>query len=95
MSGLLLFHIISASLLLVVFLVRYVMVIAGKAPVTAGRWPIAVLGVAMLGSGVALEITRHSSLTHTCTVALEIIGLVVVLEGVLQVMARRLPFVRR
>lgn len=84
MSPLLILHITLGSVLLVAFVVRYVAVLMGKIAPQTGRSSITVLAVALVASGVALGIVYKAPLTSACLSALAIIGIVVVLEYVLQ-----------
>jgi hypothetical protein len=84
MSPLLILHITLGTVLLLVFIVRYIAVLAKKISPKTGRSSIAVLAVALVSSGVALGIVYKAPITSACIDALGIIGFVVVLEYALQ-----------
>ena len=92
MSPLLILHITLGSILVVVFVARYVAVLAKKIAPSTGRNGIAALATALVASGVAVSIVYKAPITKACLSSLGIIATVVVLEYALQWFApKQLP----
>jgi len=83
-------HIFIGLALVVAFLVRFVSILTKRIESEQGRSLMLGLSAALVASGVALVIVAHSPLTSACLSSLAIIVTVGALEGILQLMGRKL-----
>jgi len=92
MTPLLILHIALGTALVVVFIARYVAVLAKRIGPRTGRGAMTVLATALVASGVVVGIVYKAPITKACLSSLGIIVTVVVLEYALQILApKQLP----
>jgi hypothetical protein len=86
---LLVLHITLGVLLLLGFITRFIAVLTKKIDASYGRKFVGGLGIALVLSGIGLEIITKSPLKGACLSSLSIIAVIIILEAGLSYVQKR------